>query len=90
MVLQPDTFYLYEVTLRSEGPLMPLYWRYDDQEHYLQYGLFPEWTRFRVLFHTPDREGTPHEAVLSPVLFDHYDVVEMKGLRLVEVRPFSE
>lgn len=75
--LEPTSFYLYSIKVKTVEPVMLLYFSTADEEHYSTAGSFKEWTTISILIATPhwEREQT---ASLSPVLFHHFGDVHLR------------
>ncbi len=68
-LLFPNQLYIFEVILRSDGLVTPLYWSMDGVEHYLQIGSgYNNWQKLTILFYTPNWE-MPRPVTFSPALF---------------------
>src|SRR5687768_12322009 len=52
IIVKPDTPYVYEMEVKSTGPIVALYWDSDVGRFHLEKS-FPEWTRLRYVFITP-------------------------------------
>jgi hypothetical protein len=79
LYLEPNSIYLYSINIKSISPTITLYWHTSSAEDYLEMRSYPEWTNVSLLIRTPNW-NTSQPVSLSPVLFDHLDIVSLRDL----------
>ena len=87
--LQPDTFYVYEMTILSTAPVVVLYWGTTDDKitgHLDHDKTYPDWTRLIYVFRTPHYDGQPLDVVLYPIFLRGPGQVWLKDVRLSELQ----
>ncbi len=80
--LQPDTVYVYEVTIKSTAPVVALYWQAETGRFHEIDKTYPEWTHLRYVFQTPHWTGQPYPASFHPILMKGAGEAWLKDLRL--------
>ena len=88
-LLEPNSFYLYEATIRSTPQVSALYWAADGGEFVALTDDFPSSRKITVLIATPNWPE-PGLVKFSPVLFDHLDFVDLKDVRLIELNELND
>lgn len=83
-LLQPNTPYIYEATIRTSVPVVALYWQSDIGRSFAD-STYNAWTTLRYVFVTPDAPE-PIRAAFHPVLMPVAGHAWIKGLRLSELR----
>lgn len=83
-VLQPDTPYLFEVTIRTTVPVVALYLQVDEGQ-FFERRSYPTWTTLQYVFVTP-KWVLPRSAIIQPVLTPFAGEVWLKHLRLAPLR----
>lgn len=68
LLLEPDALYVYEVRLRTNVPVVALYWQSEIGRHLSDGVRYPEWTSLAFVFITPHWDGARRLAQFSPVL----------------------
>ena len=84
--LQPDIFYVYEMTVQSTVPVVALYWQTEIGRSLEQGGTYPDWTQLRYVFLTPHWDGQPYRAFFDPVLMLGPGQVWLKQVRLSQLQ----
>jgi hypothetical protein len=84
-VLQADTPYLFEATVRSTVPVVALYWQHDIGQYY-QESTYASWTTLSYVFVTPRWEHGARTVGLHPVLMRIAGEAWIKNLRLSELK----
>jgi hypothetical protein len=84
VVMKPDTPYVYEMEVKSTGPVVALYWDSDVGRFHLEKS-FPEWTKLRYVFITPRWDGKPRYSDFHPVLTKGPGDVSFRNVRLAEL-----
>jgi hypothetical protein len=87
--LQPDTVYVYEVTIKSTAPVVALYWQAETGRYHEIDKTYPEWTHLRSVFQTPHWTGQPYATSFHPILMKGPGDAWLKDLRLSEFKPRS-
>jgi hypothetical protein len=80
--LQPDTVYVYEVTIKSTAPVVALYWQAEIGRFHEIDKTYPEWTHLRYVFQTPHWTGQPYPTSFHPILMKGAGEAWLKDLRL--------
>jgi hypothetical protein len=85
--LQPDTVYVYEVTIRSTAPVVALYWQAETGRFHEIDKIYPKWTPLRYVIQTPHWTGQPYATDFMPILMRGPGEAWLKDLRLSEFKP---
>lgn len=85
ITVKPDTPYVYEMEVKSTGPVVALYWDSDVGRFHLEKS-FPEWTKLRYVFVTPHWDGKPRYSDFHPVLTKAAGDVSVRNVRLAELK----
>jgi hypothetical protein len=84
-LLQSNTAYIYEATIRTSVSVVALYWQSDIGRSFAADSAYSTWTTLRYVFVTPDLPD-PIRAAFYPVLMPVAGHVWIKGLRLSELK----
>ena len=84
--IKPDTPYVYEMEVKSTGPIVTLYWE-SDVGRFQSERAFPNWTRVQSILVTPHWDGKPRKADFHPFLTKGIGDVSIRNVRLAELRP---
>lgn len=87
--LEPDTVYVYEVTIKSTAPVVALYWQAETGRYHEIDQTYPEWTHLRYVFQTPHWTGQPYPTSFHPILMKGAGEAWLKDLRLSRFAPRS-
>jgi 4-amino-4-deoxy-L-arabinose transferase-like glycosyltransferase len=80
--LQPDTAYVFEVTVKSTMSIVALYWE-SDVARFESEGTYRDWTTRRYVFVTPRWDGQPRSVDCFPFLLKEPGEVWLKQVKLV-------
>ena len=85
ITVKPDTAYIYEMEVKSTGPIVALYWdsdvgRFDSERS------FPNWTMLRYVFIAPRWDGKPRYGNFHPLLTKGVSDISIRKVRLAELK----
>lgn len=86
VLLQPDTLYWYQVTVRTNAPVVMLYWQSEIGRSLEEGKAYPDWVTMRYAFVTPHWAGKPYAVNLCPVLMLGPGEAWIKQARLQRLR----
>jgi hypothetical protein len=87
--LEPDTVYVYEMTVKSTAPVVALYWQAETGRYHEIDKTYPNWTHLRYVFETPHWTGAPYATSFHPLLMKGPGDAWLRDVRLSRFTPRS-